>query len=100
VPAVRVHVRGNDAHRCVLVLSHLWRMPGAADAQGGGLLRVLLIRFGEMPSGSASSWVLLQCGGSMIQIQAARSNKAVETDAQGRSRLRRSISLGRRSLLR
>jgi hypothetical protein len=35
-----------------------------------------------------------------MKVNELRSNKAVETDAQGRPRLRRSFSLGRRSLLR
>jgi len=35
-----------------------------------------------------------------LSIPGAPSDKAVETDAQGRLRLRRSVFLGRRSLLR
>src|SRR5262249_47706247 len=66
VPAVWQAESGTDARRRLPVLLRVPRLPSAAEAEARGLLRVLLVRLGQVPAdaGKERSAVNLLVGGS------------------------------------
>jgi len=58
LPGVRLRQARGHADRCLPVFLRMRALQGDAAAEGGGLLRVLLVRLGEMPAGAGRGRVL------------------------------------------
>ena len=61
----------NHADRCVPIFLRMRTVPHCSPAEGGGLLRVLFLRLGQMPADSGTTrllWLSLQPDG-LIEVR-------------------------------
>jgi len=83
MPALRIAFHRDDADPIVSLLPPVRGVPGLADAQTWRLLRVLLLRLGQVPARPGSSRLLFQAGSDMIRGASVRWNGFLDIDAQG-----------------